>query len=283
MTWSPAGGFGARTREERIKLLLFYIAVPVGLGIVFGWLQAGRTAGWPKSLAVLSWVGVNLLSFVMSDIGARIGRWLLGRRRVPLWLLLVVTSQLVGFFVYGLAARWIGWVQTWVPAEIPVQPLPRITLFGWIDDSIAGLCFWVLINYFFLYVVRLPRYGYEPPTPAGTPSSTIASVQPAVALAFMDKVRAARRGRLLALKAEGHYLKVFTTAGNDLIHYRFSEAVREAASLTGAQVHRSWWVASDAVEKAGEDSVTLANGIDVPVSRSYRVLARNAGITRRAN
>jgi DNA-binding LytR/AlgR family response regulator len=94
----------------------------------------------------------------------------------------------------------------------------------------------------------------------------------------MERVRPERRGTLLALKAEGHYLQVYTDAGSDLILYRLSDALLEVGAGDGAQVHRSWWVASSALSpQRHRDRLVLTNGIEVPVSRSFRVAARQRG------
>lgn len=88
-------------------------------------------------------------------------------------------------------------------------------------------------------------------------------------------------GPIVALRAEDHYLRVFTAAGEALIHYRFSDAVRELGDA-GVQVHRSWWVARDAVERVqrtGErQTLVLRGGVEAPVSRGYAVAARAAGL-----
>ena len=88
----------------------------------------------------------------------------------------------------------------------------------------------------------------------------------------------ARDGALLAIKAEGHYLQVYTDAGSDLILYRLSDALLELGGEDGAQAHRSWWVASRALApQRHRDRLVLTNGVDVPVSRSFRVAARQRG------
>lgn len=89
------------------------------------------------------------------------------------------------------------------------------------------------------------------------------------------------RRPVLALSAEDHYLRVHGPAGDTLIHHRFSDAVR-ALGDAGVQVHRSWWVARDAVrrvERIGERTVlVLDRGLRVPVSRTYALAARQAGL-----
>lgn len=86
---------------------------------------------------------------------------------------------------------------------------------------------------------------------------------------------------VIALSAEDHYLRVYTERGDTLIHYRFSDAVR-ALGAAGVQVHRSWWVAKHAVERiereASRHVLVLIGGVRVPVSRTYGLAARQAGL-----
>ena len=82
-----------------------------------------------------------------------------------------------------------------------------------------------------------------------------------------------RSSRLLALASEDHYLRVYTDVGNAMILMRLSDATAELAGENGAQTHRSWWVARDAVVKTvrgdGKAVLTLTGGIEAPVSRTY--------------
>jgi hypothetical protein len=91
-----------------------------------------------------------------------------------------------------------------------------------------------------------------------------------------------RRGALLALEAEDHYLRVHTERGNVLIHQRFSDAVGRVVTIDGLRVHRSWWVARGAVERVARDGdrlvLYLRGGLVVPVSRTYALAVRDAGL-----
>jgi DNA-binding LytR/AlgR family response regulator len=59
---------------------------------------------------------------------------------------------------------------------------------------------------------------------------------------------------------------------------RLSDAVAELDGIEGAQVHRSWWVARDAIADAkrgdGRATLTLKDGSEVPVSRTYARILR---------
>jgi len=60
---------------------------------------------------------------------------------------------------------------------------------------------------------------------------------------LMNKLPARlRSGELIALKAEDHYLRVYTTKGDDLIHMSLSDALTSLEGFPGIQTHRSWWL-----------------------------------------
>jgi len=90
-----------------------------------------------------------------------------------------------------------------------------------------------------------------------------------------------RTARLIALEADDHYVRVHTDAGIELLTLRFSDAVEELCSAHGYRVHRSWWVAADAIRSArwrrGSGELELEDGSLVPISRSGAPLLRAAG------
>ncbi|MEM7753863.1 MAG: LytTR family DNA-binding domain-containing protein [Pseudomonadota bacterium] len=91
---------------------------------------------------------------------------------------------------------------------------------------------------------------------------------------FLDRVPVAKRGALIALSAELHYLRVYTTLGDSLILYAFGQAMRDLQGARGLQVHRSHWVDPQFVEtveqSGGTAQVKLTNGVTVPIARSRR-------------
>ncbi len=76
---------------------------------------------------------------------------------------------------------------------------------------------------------------------------------------------------LYAVSAEDHYLRLHTPKGSDLILMRLADAIAELGGIEGAQTHRSWWVAREAVESARRDGervvLLLKGGVEAPVSR----------------
>lgn len=90
---------------------------------------------------------------------------------------------------------------------------------------------------------------------------------------LMRKLAPAKRGRLLSLSAEQHYVRVRTTRGEDLVLMPFSEAITTMPDGVGMRIHRSHWVRLDAVQSistAGSALVVrLEDDIELPVSRSF--------------
>lgn len=99
---------------------------------------------------------------------------------------------------------------------------------------------------------------------------------------FLQRLPPKLRGAdLYAVEAEDHYLRLHTSRGSDLILMRLSDAIAELEGIEGAQTHRSWWVAREAVEGAsrgdGRAVLRLKSGSEAPVSRSYAKALRDEG------
>lgn len=98
---------------------------------------------------------------------------------------------------------------------------------------------------------------------------------------FLEHVPHHLGNDLLAVEAVDHYLRIHTRVGAALIHMRLSDAIEELQGADGLQVHRSWWVARPAVagqrRSGARLSLVLANGIVVPVSRTFLMAVRKIG------
>lgn len=99
---------------------------------------------------------------------------------------------------------------------------------------------------------------------------------------FLERLPAKLKGAVIyAISSEDHYLRVHTSKGADLILMRLSDAITELEGLEGAQTHRSWWVARDAVESVRRDGdkvvLIIRGGAEAPVSRPNIRPLREAG------
>lgn len=99
---------------------------------------------------------------------------------------------------------------------------------------------------------------------------------------FLERMPAKLKGAVLyAVSSEDHYLRLHTSKGADLILMRLSDAISELEGLEGAQIHRSWWVAREAVDSTRRDGdkmmLVLKGGAEAPVSRPNVRALREAG------
>ena len=85
---------------------------------------------------------------------------------------------------------------------------------------------------------------------------------------------------VLCLQMEDHHVRAYTAVGSTLYFAAMRDVVNQLGPR-GLRVHRSWWVAHDAVTGWSGDTRTieliLANGLKVPVARSRIVDIRAAG------
>jgi hypothetical protein len=107
----------------------------------------------------------------------------------------------------------------------------------------------------------------QPPASAPPVAET-----PAPAVPFLDRLPPHLGTDLLALEMEDHYVRAYTGQGSALILLRLRDAIAELGAVDGAQVHRSWWVARDAIETVGRDGrnirLELRGGLIAPVARN---------------
>ena len=122
---------------------------------------------------------------------------------------------------------------------------------------------------------QAPRETHAAPRHANGPAGTDT-------VRFLERLPMGLRGATLyAVSSEDHYLRIHSSRGSDLILMRLSDAILELEGIEGAQVHRSWWVARQAVTSVergdGKAIFTLPNGTQAPVSRTYAKALREMG------
>lgn len=91
---------------------------------------------------------------------------------------------------------------------------------------------------------------------------------------LLDRVPLAKRGMLIRLEVEDHYVRAVTDKGSEMLLMRLADAIGEAGD--GPQTHRSHWVSNAGakvlereVGKNGRLFLHCADSARVPVSRSH--------------
>ncbi|WP_248307274.1 LytTR family DNA-binding domain-containing protein [Devosia sp. 1635] len=106
-------------------------------------------------------------------------------------------------------------------------------------------------------------------------NTTTAEVDPTVSAGplLIERLPHELRGPILHLSMADHYVEVFTARGKALLLMRLADAIRETDGVPGLQIHRSHWVAKDAVRAIrrvnGKTMVETTAGNLLPISRSY--------------
>ena len=100
---------------------------------------------------------------------------------------------------------------------------------------------------------------------------------------LMDRLPVEKRGAVISLSVEDHYVRVTTVRGEELVLMRMGDAV-QAMGAAGMRIHRSHWIAYDHVAGAtrvgGKPHVRTSDGRMLPVSRTYAAAARERGLLR---
>jgi hypothetical protein len=90
---------------------------------------------------------------------------------------------------------------------------------------------------------------------------------------FFDRLSPPFTGQLIRAEAQEHYVKLVGISETRLVLYRFSDVLTELPETLGMQVHRSHWIAKDAIRsvirKGNNTRIIAPDGAEIPVSRRY--------------
>lgn len=99
--------------------------------------------------------------------------------------------------------------------------------------------------------------------------------EPAQRPALLDRLPAEKRAPVVRLEAQDHYVQIVTRRGAEMVLMRLSDAINEMPDAAGMAVHRSHWIAFEAMEglerepgKNGRSFIVATDGARLPVSRS---------------
>ncbi len=189
----------------------------------------------------------------------------------------IVIGNLVGPIIPRRAASWVRAIVIGAANGAGITAVIYIInslAFGnWLDMAQAPA---FLINVFAIAaiisgILEVVSTDHAPPT---TPDTS--------APAVLNRLAFDKRGELVTISVQDHYVLVTTTKGSELILMRLSDAIAETSPVSGLQVHRSHWVALAQITSAERQKeraiLTMSNNSEIPVSRTYMSDIRAAGI-----
>jgi len=239
-------------RTEFINGLLPALATILVLGSFLSVLGPYQTheLGFPG--VWFYWVGLMCVGWLSNTLATLVLRRFTGDWPRP------AHYALTSFLISIPVTLGVATVQALISRPFMLGALPVVFLFVWVISAAVTALGWLM-----------DRRSTTPEAPA-------------IGRALLDKLPPRlQRAPLLALQSEDHYLRVHTAGGDALILMRLSDAIAAAEGLDGRQTHRSWWVAREAVDTVsrgdGRATLTLSNGVQAPVSRTYAPALREAG------
>ena len=215
-------------------------------------------------LSVLGyWIGTLLLGAILFGLTLRPAVRLAPRLGVPL-LPALAAATVVAAIPMSLLCHAVA-MALW-PTSIR-----RIGLLVWYGQTLL-----ISAPLAFGYGMTLGRSPKRQATAAPPPRV------PDAASGLLSRLPPQLGRELLALQMEDHYVRAHTSRGSALILIPLRQAVAELAGIPGMKIHRSWWVARDAVTGAVQDGrnlrLRLVNGLEAPVSRVNIAAVRQAGL-----
>lgn len=249
------------------RTLLIELTIIVGIGVLLALLGPFGSFASPFADRLVYWLGLGVGGYAIfrpvmtaaAAVAHRLdlpepGAWVAG---------LLLAAMPMSLLVWAVA-----------PGRPPAPPDLAALLAVYANVLVVG----TVVTLVYWFVSRGQRKGSRTaPAQMAPPPAGDGEREPA----FLGRLPPHLGRELLALEMEDHYVRAHTTRGSTLILLRMRDAVAELAGLDGQQVHRSWWVARNAVERPVTDGrnlrLRLKGGIEAPVARNSIGTLRAAG------
>lgn len=269
--------------------LAYFVGVPLIVAVYAGmnnW-EMQHVAGYPAS--IVFYLAHSLLPWWMTCVSTTAVMKTLHNWKPP-WVLILLLGHTIGCLLVLPYSNWL--------TGLYISRWPELGLSGSIGD-VFSLAFWQYwfragviwlgINYVFDGFIGLPLYRYV--IPRGFEKGKSLQESNADDSGWGDRPPgfikrlpvALEPHEVLAIKAEQHYIKVYSPTKEYMVLYRFSDAVRALSESRGQQVHRSYWVNIDAIEsistRVKDFHIRIKTGVDIPVSTPYQGMVRELART----
>jgi len=283
-----------RIRSPILKdYLLFFVGLPFGLAAFFAAFGIRLTVGMPflDSFIYLflhiigAWWGIALGSYLI---------YVLFRQ----WQPPATINIVVGFFLMLIpltfyyqylgdyyAVQYPSFAEARQEAYLPSWSLAY--LLHYLRFSIPALPLFLVGAYSFKVLRGVDWFGYglsvanvtehKSAAEQATTDGLMGTAKPTAAI--LDQSKLPTSAELIAIKAEEHYIHIWSDQGTDLIRYRFADIVEDLRPYTGMQVHRSWWVNLSGITRTAKKGrsfeLIMSNDLQVPVSLAYKQAVSN--------
>ncbi|MBB4838166.1 hypothetical protein HNP52_001217 [Sphingomonas kyeonggiensis] len=238
------------------RRILIDCTIIFGVGLVLALIGPFGSFAAPFGLRLLYWLAMSYAGYFLYFPAMTAANHFAPKLDLPEWSLWAAASVLV-----SLPMSVVVWAANliWHPARWP-------TLEQWIAHYFNVAVLGGLVCALFWFTRKRRMAGAEP-----GPVQTAPTGEPGLPR-LVERLPPHLRAAPIALEMEDHYVRVHTQHGSTLLLMRMRDAVAELDGMPGALVHRSWWVAREAVTGTRRDGrnvrLLLTGGIEAPVARA---------------
>ena len=261
--------------HDSLAPFAFWLGFPIVLGLFSGWNQIGMIAPFlTLAWSMIYWL---LLSAIMWS-GLGLGTVLVARAvpNLPLWAKVIVGAVIGVILTRPVHASFQALFVPLTTNSDTIRRLPAlpVTLADWallFGGNAMLMMFWVGGALFFARFL-----GFAPFTRTSRALVKEVPVKTSHAPLVASRLNRLRFDDVDVMQAEDHYLRVTGKKGDELILYRFADAVTELTPLGWTRIHRSFCIRDSAVSARESRGRTLElmmqSGQRVPVSERYRAV-----------
>lgn len=282
-----------RTVFTTTESMLFYFLTPALVGFAVGWQQAGFGQFMSKWASIVSWILHFETFWFVGFLSLLIVNLVYSRIRFPKWLFLLSALALTIIFVRPV--YWVNYelmlgyaLQSGADMEGRIRELiffePSFKFFSLIGQLyMHDMVLWPIVCAFILKFGKFPFgiLAYEQRAAGNemigenvselVDNSSI-KLQMDASSTFARRLKPELGSQIKYIKAEGHYVFVMTEKGEDLVYYRFGDAIIQLAD-TGIQVHRSYWVSHSTLRDESttlkDHEIHLETGDKIPIGNTF--------------
>jgi hypothetical protein len=287
---SGTGPLVSRPAPQRRKpiwldYLLFFFAIPIAMGIIFSLVGTRLTNGMPYLDSLIYMILHMLVAWIPVSLSAYLVKYSFRNWQPP-----VIAICLIGLllaimptaFLFQMLGELYASLYPVFAANRADDALPNWNLqylLHFVRYSIPIVPLFLAGVYGYRFVMGVDWFGYarrDKPAHDESTDTEIPSVNDHVAAtaALIEGTKLPRDAVLLAIRAEQHYIQIWSDQGNDLVRFRFRDLADTLANCNGAQVHRSWWVNIEKVHSCKQSGrkleLVINDELSVPVSLSYK-------------
>ena len=253
-----------RLKTPPIKRLGIFLTTLGFVGILLGLIGPfGTFNEMPTLIRFVYWISLVILNGAQAQISILVFSRFLAPPRWPT-VVPVAMGGVVSSLLGTLEVMWLDKL---------LRPGPDSDAFSFAEFYFSVLIITLVISFLFTHgSLRRLAFRQHLDDEIQVDSKAEERETSPIAVPFLKRLPHRLGDQLICIEVEDHYIRAHTTLGNEMFLMRIRDAVAELEGFDGMQVHRSYWVARDAIvstRRSGERALlTLRNGMEIPVSRT---------------